>query len=36
MTVGEWLVGGFVALLIVGAALFVRAWWSDRNGEGDR
>jgi hypothetical protein len=34
MTVGQWLVAGFVALLVVGAALFVRAWWGDKNGNG--
>lgn len=34
MTVGEWLVAGFVALLVVGCALVVQAWWREKNGNG--
>jgi hypothetical protein len=32
MTLGEWLLIGFAVLLVVGAALFVDAWW---RGDGD-
>lgn len=36
MTVGEWLVAGFVVLLGAGCVLFLRAWWRDnhKNGNG--
>lgn len=36
MTVGQWLVAGFVALLVVGCVLFVSAWWRNnhKNGNG--
>jgi hypothetical protein len=34
MTVGQWLVAGFVVLVIAGAGLAVHAWWRDKNGNG--
>lgn len=35
MTVGQWLVAGIVALVVVGAVLVLQTWWRDNHKNGD-